>query len=189
MLCTNSGICQSLCCSTLLKKLPTSAHKKLKLNCNIHFTVFPHQTPIHGGILTSTPWPQSAFASYPWHDRYQAILRAAPHTNVVAELWYRLAVQFHSLLLLTEGLLPAIDWWTERETLLNSAGHLGMHKGKHFLLQIKKKEKQGGNVSINPNVTLEPVVKELDSMFLVFFLNFFFVFKSGKHTVLVALTQ
>lgn len=51
-----------------------------------------------------------------------------------------------------------------------------MHKGKHFLLQIKKKEKQGGNVSINPNVTLEPVVKELDSMFLGFFLNFFFLF-------------
>lgn len=65
-----------------------------------------------------------------------------------------------------------------------------MHKGKHFLLQIKKKEKQGGNVSINPNVTLEPVVKELDSMFLGLFLIFFlFVFKAGKHTVLVALTQ
>lgn len=108
---------QSLCCHTPLEEKKTLKLKKKKATTLVS-KFFPHQTPIHGGISTLTPGPRSAFASYPWHDRYQAIWRAAPHTSVVEELWCRLAVRFHSLLLMTEGLLPAIDWWTGRETVV-----------------------------------------------------------------------
>lgn len=76
---------QSLCCHTPLEEKKTLKLKKKKATTLVS-KFFPHQTPIHGGISTLTPGPRSAFASYPWHDRYQAIWRAAPHTSVVEEL-------------------------------------------------------------------------------------------------------
>lgn len=116
--------------------------KSCKRTATTTCKIFPHRTPIHGGILTSTLGPQSAFPSYPWRGKSQATWWAAPHTSAAGGLWYQLAVQLRSLLPLTGGLLPATDWWTGRETpLLNfTAGPPGLHEQRHhFLPQTKKR--------------------------------------------------
>lgn len=132
----------------VLSHSPGKKTLKLKKSYNTGFKVCPHQTPIHGGILTLTPGPQSVFASYPWHDRSQAIWRAAPHTSVAEELWYRLAVRFHSLLLMIEGLLPAIDWRTGRETVDKFWGAAGTTQTEDIISSLKSRKANDMEVSV-----------------------------------------
>lgn len=132
--------------------------KSCKRTATTTCKIFPHQTPIHGGILTSTLGPQSAFPSYPWRGKSQATWWAAPRTSAAGGLWYQLAVQLRSLLPLTGGLLPATDWWTGRETVVKFYCRASRTAWTETSFPPSNQEKKwGGSVRINLDITLTSV--------------------------------